>query len=396
MYILNSKAGLAGDDGPMAVFPSIVGRCRHAGLTVGKNGKDFCIGDEAVMKRGILSLKSPIENGIIINWDDMENIWNHTYNMFHVAPEDQSILLTETPFNPKFNREKMTQIMFETFKVPAMYITMAAVLSLYASGRTTGIILDSGEGLTHTVPIYEGYALPHSTLCSPLSGRGVTDAIIWFASLYDSSYARKYTLDYQIVREMKEKVAYIALDYQQEIEMAKTNRSTVEKSYEVIDGQIIFTTGPERFCSTEPLFQPSMLPIWVWGEQPFNYGIHELICNSIIKCDADIREDLYDKIVLSGGSTLFPGFVERLNNKIRAITPSGIKLHVVAPPERKFSAWIGGSLFASLDTFQKVLSIYRLSTLHMMNLNHPHIVLINSYDCRYVFQRKTMMNTGHQ
>jgi len=234
----------------------------------------------------------------------------------------------------------MTQTMFETFNVPGMYVAVQAVLSLYAAGRTTGAVLDSGDGVSHVVPIFEGYALPHAIERLDLAGRDITHYLKRILTERGYNFAGSSGLE--IVRDIKEKLCYVAINYEEEM----NSKSNIDKSYELPDGQII-TIGNERFRAPEALFQPSLL-----GRE--HVGVDEASYNSIMKCDIDIRKDLYSNMVVSGGTSMYPGLADRLHKGISDKAPATMKVKVIAPPERKYSVWIGGSILASLSTFQNM------------------------------------------
>ncbi|XRB12044.1 actin-related protein [Pseudoscourfieldia marina] len=358
------KAGFAGDDAPRSVFPSIVGRPMITSVRAMVGVEKECyVGDEAQAKRGILTLKYPIEHGIVTNWDDMEKIWHHTfYNELRVSPEEHPVLLTEAPHNPKKNREMMTQLMFETFNVPNMYVAIQAVMSLYASGRTTGCVLDCGDGVSHTVPIYEGYSLPHAIMRIDLAGRDLTSYLCKI--LMERGHNFSTSAEREIVRDIKERLCYVSMNFEEDLAaseegtegtlstsssgsaMIPATLAELEKTYELPDGTSL-VIGNERFRVPEVLFQPHLIGMEC-------SGVDNAVLQSVRACDIDVRRDLFGNIVLSGGTTMFPGIAERLQQELTREVPSTMRVKVIAPPERKYSVWIGGSILASLTTFQQM------------------------------------------
>jgi len=251
------------------------------------------------------------------------------------------VLLTEPPLNPKVNREKTTMIMFENFCVPALYVANKAVLSLYSTGNTTGLVFDSGDGVSYAVPIYSGYCLPYGTLHTEVAGRDLTDYLMKL--LNEKGYSFTTVGEREIVRDIKEKLCYVALDLDKELQACANNPKS-EECYKLPDDQII-TVSTELFQCAEVLFQPSIV-----GMESF--GIHQTCYHAISKCDADIHWDLYSNIALSGGTTMLPGISDRMRKEIVTLAPAAMRLRVTT--SSKYSTWVGGSILASLSTFEKM------------------------------------------
>eukprot|EP01071_Lankesteria_metandrocarpae_P000237 Lankesteria_metandrocarpae@DN10375_c0_g1_i1.p1 len=342
------KAGFAGDDSPKCTFQSFVGRPKHQRVMAGAVEGDVFVGSKAEELRGLLRLKYPLRHGIVEDWNDIETLWANVYSELKINSEEHPVLLTEAPLNPRRNREKAAEVFFDTFHSPALFVSVQAVLALYASGRTTGVVLDSGDGVTHAVPVYEGFALQHAISRSDVAGRDVTHYLC--QHLRRIGHVFHTSAEMEIVRSIKESTCYIAFNPHKE-DHDEHNKAVVNASqsgypYTLPDGTQIIV-GPERYRAPEIMFNPAIIGL--------EYaGIHEQLGMSIAKSDLDLRKTLYSQIVLAGGSTMFPGFGDRLLNEIRKLAPKDIKIRISAPPERKLSTWLGGSILASLATFKKM------------------------------------------
>mmetsp|Transcript_65875 Transcript_65875/g.91594 ORF Transcript_65875/g.91594 Transcript_65875/m.91594 type:complete len:387 (+) Transcript_65875:45-1205(+) len=342
------KAGLGGELKPTSVFPNCVGRAKHVKImgTDGIGRDEEFVGPKAAgpQYRGLLKIKYPVEHGIVEDWNSMEKLWHYLYSKeqlgkLDINAQEHGVLLTEAPLNPKSNREDACKVLFETFNVPAVYVSMQAVLSLFASGLTTGLVLDSGDGVTHAVPIYEGYALEHSIQRSDVAGRDITRYLQLL--LRKEGHVFRSSSEFEIVREMKESACYFPED-EKKAELHEPDRE--EPMYTLPDGKTI-SLGPARFRAPEALFNPALI-----GEE--SLGIHEVLTNAIARSDMDLRRNLWQGIVLSGGSTMFKGFCKRLLKETRKIAPPDMKIRITAPTDRQFTTFTGGSILATLSSYK--------------------------------------------
>ncbi|KDO25900.1 actin-like protein 2 [Saprolegnia parasitica CBS 223.65] len=346
------KCGFAAENFPRHIFPSMVGRpILRAEEAVNKDVilKDVMCGDEAAYVRSNLQISYPVENGIVKNWDDMEKLWDYTFqDRLNVNPQEMRIMLTEPPLNPKANREKLTEVMFEKYGFQGTHIAVQAMLTLYAQGLLTGVVIDSGDGVSHVVPVYEGFVPQHLIRRLDVAGRHITQYLIKLMLL--RGYAFNRTADFETVRQIKERHCYAALDPTIERQLA-LETTVLEETYELPDGRIV-KLGRERFEATEALFQPHL--IGVEGA-----GLSDMVFDMCQKAEIDIRPELYKNIVLSGGSTMYPGLPSRLEKDIKDRYLNDVlkgdksrlgkfRLRINDPPRRKHLVFLGGSVLADM------------------------------------------------
>ncbi|GKY91535.1 hypothetical protein MPSEU_000126900 [Mayamaea pseudoterrestris] len=339
------KAGFAGSSKPKVVLGTKVGRSKHLRIMPGgaleQEGSSIYVGQKLDEHRGAFLLEYPMDKGAVLDsgWDAMEALWEHVYSKhcLNAKQEEHPILMTEAPLNPRRNRDRTAEIMFETIRAPALYFTPPSVLSLYASGRTTGVVLDVGDTVAHAVPVYEGFALQHSISRSDIAGRDVTRELQ--LQLRKAGLTFTTTAEADLARIIKEETCFLT--------PTPTDEGTEKESkiqYQLPDGLVV-NLSSERHSAPSLLFDPSI----IGSEEP---GASDILVNSIMKSDIDLRAKLYSQIVLAGGSTLTPRFGDRLLYDLRVRSPAHTRIRISAPPERLYSCYVGGSILASLATFK--------------------------------------------
>jgi len=345
------KCGFAGDNFPRAQFPCMVGRpmLRYDEGVTQHELKDIMVGDSCSELRHNLDVTYPINNGIVKNWEDMHHVWAHTFNdVLKVDPSECRILLTDPPLNPTKNRERMVQTMFETWGFQGAFIQVQAVLTLYAQGLLTGLVVDSGDGVTHVVPVVDGFAFPHVTKRLNVAGRHVTSHLCDL--LLRRGYAFNRTADFRTVQDMKEALCFTSYDYERDVKLAQQTTHLV-KSYTLPDGRVI-QVGAERFMAPEALFRPELVDV-------DGGGIADCVFKCIQEMDIDNRMTMYQHIVMSGGSSMYPGMPSRLEKEIRQMYLTHVlkgnkeglkkfKLRVEDPPRRKHMVFLGGAVLADI------------------------------------------------
>jgi actin-related protein 2 len=348
------KAGWAGHHEPCCEFPTIIGRpaLRYdQGLSGGPRLSDIVVGSAAVKDRSMLNLSRPIADGIVQNWDDLETIWSTVFEEMNVDTNGKSIVQTEAAMNPKKNRERIVETMFEKYGFGRVNVSIQAILALYSQGLTTGIVVDAGDGVTHLVPVYEGYLEPTLVHRINLAGRHVTEHLTKL--LVGAGHPLNAQADQETVREVKQRLCYVAHDIVKERKLA-TETTLVDKQYTLPDSRTM-RVSTERFEAPEIMFTP---PASVAGD---GKGIADAVFETIRKAGMDVQKSFFSHILLSGGTTMFPGFSTRLEKDVRQLYLQHVlkgdvdrlkkfKCNVEDPPQRNHMVFLGASISAFTNT----------------------------------------------
>lgn len=347
-----TKIGYAGEDAPRSVFPSVTARSRGQDKTLYVGQQVFDAPSDAK-----LIPKYPIERAIPEDWTSLELLWEHTLRneLDGCNAEEIALCITDAPMSVEKAqhtmqmRRKMAEIAFEQLGVKAITIGSQPVLSLFSTGRTRGCVVEVGDGASFTVPVFEGLALNHAILRQTIAGQDITRSLL--RTLMDRKLPGFTKSSVKEARMIKERYCYVASDFKSEGLRYDQNAEGMSRSYELPDTTVI-TVGPDRYKCPEILFQPSLLGADGAGMK----GLHQLCATSIGKIDTEeLRTAMYENVVLSGGTSMLPGIGDRMQNEVSALATDGASVSVICDSQRKYAAWVGGSMLGSLPTIKDIL-----------------------------------------
>lgn len=379
--------GFAGNCEPQYIMPSVIaandlkakgtGTGKASSKKTGVEDLDFHIGDAALTDkiRTTYQVYYPVRHGQVENWTLMERLWEQCiFKYLRAEPEDHYFLLTEPPLNAPENREYTAEIMFETFNVPGLYIAVQAVLALAASWTSrevkertlTGTVIDSGDGVTHVIPVAEGYVIGSAIKHIPLAGRDITQFVQQLMREREKGIPSDQSME--VAKRVKEQYSYVCPDLVKEFNKYDTNPAKWIKKYTGVEPirktQYEVDVGYERFLGPEVFFNPEIF------SSDFLTPLPKVVDDCIQSCPIDCRRGLYKNIVLSGGSTMFKDFARRLNRDVkrsvdwriqRSFELSGGKIKaraldvkVISHNMQRYAVWFGGSMLSSTAEFYSV------------------------------------------
>ncbi len=355
------KAGISGQDIPKVIFPNYIGEPKYSKVlrSFSKDNQEIqeqYIGKDCLKFLGILKLRYPVKNGIFENEQDILTIFKYIYQNLEIDNEEISehpILITEPLLNPYSNREKIASALFENLSAPAIFFASQPILSLFSTSNTSSIILESGEGVTQSCVVYEGYSIPNSYIRNNYGGKDVTE---YFQTLLQrQGYSFTTTSEFEIVKKMKEDICFTTINSNisnplnniSNLDLSgNKNKSESSGIYNLPDGNAI-KIGDEKSLAPEILFNPSII-----GSE--NLSFQEMIISSINKVDIDLRKNLYNNVLISGGNTLFKGIQEKFHSEIKNLAPKNMKVKLHTPGNRLLSCWSGGNVISILEIFKKM------------------------------------------
>lgn len=377
-----TKLGYAGNDEPTYIIPSTYGDMGLRGASgpiapESLGDLDFGIGYESSSRRGAV-ISKPIAHGIVEDWDKMERMWQHQiFKYLRVEPSEYGFVLTEPPANPPENRELTAEVFFETFGAKQLFIAVQGVLALTASWSSeksqslglsnslTGTVIDSGDGVTHVIPIVEGFVLSNCIRHIPLAGRDITEFVVKI--LREREPGMPLDGSVAIAQHIKEQHCYICKDIAEEFNKYDANPKkyiTKHEEYTSTGTLVQVDVGPEKFLGPEIFFTPEIF------DPKYTDSLPQLVYDIIVNCPIDAQTALFKNVVLSGGTTMFRRFDSRLQRDLSALVDIriaafraqskdkdrtiNIPVNVISHERQRYAVWYGGSFFGASEQYDQV------------------------------------------